>query len=91
MSRWADAITAATPDLAVLVSAEAGKTLAEARSELASAAASVAWCAGEALRVSGSVLPASEAHKRALTLRQPVGVVGAVTPWNFPASMVTRK
>lgn len=91
LGRWAAAITAAAPDLAELVSAEAGKTVGEARGEVASAAASVAWAAGEAVRVAGAVLPASEATKRALTLRQPVGVVGAITPWNFPASMVTRK
>ena len=91
LGRWAASIEAAAPDLAVILSAEAGKTLAEARSELASSAAAVAWAAGEAVRVAGAVLPAADGSKRALTLRAPVGVAGAITPWNFPASMVTRK
>jgi len=91
LGRWAAGIAHHTADLATIMTAEAGKTIAEARSELASASASVAWAAGEAVRVAGAVLPAADPARRALTLRQPVGVVGAITPWNFPASMVTRK
>ena len=70
---------------------EGGKPLAEARGEIAYAASFFAWFAGEAERTYGRVIPASTANKRLLALRQPVGVVGAITPWNFPAAMVTRK
>jgi len=70
---------------------EGGKPLAEARGEIAYAASFFGWFAGEAERVYGRTIPASQASKRLMVLRQPVGVVGAITPWNFPAAMVTRK
>jgi succinate-semialdehyde dehydrogenase / glutarate-semialdehyde dehydrogenase len=70
---------------------EGGKPLPEARGEIAYAASFFGWFAGEAERVYGRTIPASHPTKRLLAIRQPVGVVGAITPWNFPAAMVTRK
>lgn len=70
---------------------EGGKPLPEARGEIAYAASFFGWFAGEAERVYGRTIPASSPSKRLMALRQPVGVVGAITPWNFPAAMVTRK
>ena len=70
---------------------EGGKPLAEARGEIAYAASFFGWFAGEAERVYGRTIPASQPSKRLFAIRQPVGVVGAITPWNFPAAMVTRK
>ncbi len=77
--------------LARTLTLEGGKPLAEARGEIAYAASFVGWFAGEAERTYGRLIPASSGTKRLLVLRQPVGVVGAITPWNFPAAMVTRK
>ena len=91
LSEWARLISESSEDLATIVSLESGKPLAEARSELASAVDSVAWSAAEAVRVTGSVLSSPGRGRRMLTLKQPVGVAGLITPWNFPASMVTRK
>jgi succinate-semialdehyde dehydrogenase/glutarate-semialdehyde dehydrogenase len=73
------------------MTAEQGKPLAEARGEIAYAASFVEWAAGEAVRVYGETIPASKPGKRILVLRQPVGVAAIVTPWNFPAAMITRK
>src|SRR5579872_6585067 len=70
---------------------EGGKPLAEARGEIAYAASFFGWFAGEAERVYGRTIPASSPSKRLMVIRQPVGVVAAITPWNFPAAMVTRK
>jgi succinate-semialdehyde dehydrogenase / glutarate-semialdehyde dehydrogenase len=78
-------------DLGRTLTLEGGKPLAEARGEIAYAASFFGWFAGEAERTYGRVIPASAANKRLMALRQPVGVVGAITPWNFPAAMVTRK
>jgi succinate-semialdehyde dehydrogenase/glutarate-semialdehyde dehydrogenase len=78
-------------DLATLMTAEQGKPLAEARGEIAYAASFVEWFAEEGRRIYGDVIPGHQADKRILVLRQPVGVVGAITPWNFPAAMITRK
>jgi succinate-semialdehyde dehydrogenase/glutarate-semialdehyde dehydrogenase len=77
--------------LALLLTSEQGKPLAEARGEIAYAASFLEWAAGEAVRVRGETLPASTADRRILVLRRPVGVTAAITPWNFPAAMVTRK
>jgi succinate-semialdehyde dehydrogenase/glutarate-semialdehyde dehydrogenase len=77
--------------LARTLTLEGGKPLAEARGEIAYAASFLGWSAGEAERIYGRIIPASVAGKRLLVLRQPVGVVAAITPWNFPAAMVTRK
>jgi succinate-semialdehyde dehydrogenase/glutarate-semialdehyde dehydrogenase len=78
-------------ELARLMTSEQGKPLAEARGEIVYAATFLEWYAAEALRVYGETIPASSAGKRLLVLRQPVGVVAAITPWNFPSAMITRK
>ena len=78
-------------DLARLMTAEQGKPVVEARGEIAYAASFFEWFAEEGRRVYGEVIPSPAADKRLLTLRQPIGVVGAITPWNFPSAMITRK
>jgi succinate-semialdehyde dehydrogenase/glutarate-semialdehyde dehydrogenase len=78
-------------DLARLMTAEQGKPLAESRGEIAYAAGYIEWFAGEARRMYGDTIPGHAADKRILTLRQPVGVVAAITPWNFPSAMLARK
>jgi succinate-semialdehyde dehydrogenase/glutarate-semialdehyde dehydrogenase len=82
---------AAQEDLARLMTAEQGKPLAEARGEIAYAASFVEWYAEEAKRVYGDVVPSPQPDKRILVLKEPVGVCAAITPWNFPAAMITRK
>jgi succinate-semialdehyde dehydrogenase/glutarate-semialdehyde dehydrogenase len=77
--------------LSRMLTSEQGKPLGEARGEIEYAAGFVTWYAEEGKRVYGETVPASVAHKRLLVLKQPVGVVAAITPWNFPAAMVTRK
>lgn len=77
--------------LALLMTREQGKPLAESRVEIAYAASFIEWAAEEAKRVEGEIIPASKTGKRILVLRQPVGVTAAITPWNFPAAMITRK
>ncbi len=91
LRRWNDLILANAADLAQLMTAEQGKPLAESKGEIAYAASFVEWFAEEAKRVYGDVIPGHQADKRILVLRQPVGVVAAITPWNFPAAMITRK
>jgi succinate-semialdehyde dehydrogenase/glutarate-semialdehyde dehydrogenase len=88
---WFDAIMAARDDLGLLLTTEQGKPLAEARGEVAFGASFVEWFAEEARRVYGDVIPASQADRRLFVLKQPVGVCAAITPWNFPVAMVTRK
>jgi succinate-semialdehyde dehydrogenase/glutarate-semialdehyde dehydrogenase len=78
-------------ELAQLITAENGKPLEEAIGEVLYAASFVQWYAEEAKRVYGDTLPSSSGRKRLLTIKQPVGVVGAITPWNFPSAMITRK
>jgi succinate-semialdehyde dehydrogenase/glutarate-semialdehyde dehydrogenase len=91
LRRWHDLILLNAADLAILMTAEQGKPLAESKGEIAYAASFVEWFAEEAKRVYGDVIPGHQADKRILVLRQPVGVVAAITPWNFPAAMITRK
>ena len=91
LRRWYELIMANADDLAVLMTAEQGKPLAESRGEIAYAASFVEWFGEEAKRVYGDVIPGHQVDKRILVLRQPVGVVAAITPWNFPAAMITRK
>jgi len=91
LRRWFDAIVAATEDLAMIMTREQGKPLAEARGEVAYAAAYVEWFAEEAKRVYGEIIPSHRTDSRLLVIRQPVGVCAAITPWNFPAAMITRK
>ncbi len=78
-------------DLARLMTAEQGKPLAEARAEIDYAAGFVEWFAGEATRIYGDVIPPNAQGRRLLAIKQPVGVVAAITPWNFPSAMITRK
>ncbi len=91
LRRWFDSIMQHQEDLAILMTAEQGKPLAEARGEIAYAASFIEWFAEEAKRVYGDVIPGHQADKRIIVLRQPIGVVAAITPWNFPAAMITRK
>ncbi len=91
LRRWFDLMMANQQDLATLMTAEQGKPLAEARGEIAYAAAYIEWFAEEARRVYGEIIPGHQADKRIVVLRQPVGVVAAITPWNFPAAMIARK
>ena len=88
---WADRVLAAQEDLAQLMTAEQGKSLAEARGEVAYAASFITWFAEEAKRVDGAVLQAPQATQRLVVVKQPIGVCAAITPWNFPAAMITRK
>ena len=91
LRRWFELILAHLDDLAVLMTAEQGKPLAESKGEIAYAASFIEWFAEEGKRVYGDVIPTHQPDKRILVLRQPVGVVAAITPWNFPAAMITRK
>jgi succinate-semialdehyde dehydrogenase/glutarate-semialdehyde dehydrogenase len=91
LRRWHDLMLANADDLATLMTAEQGKPLAEAKGEITYAASFIEWFAEEAKRVYGDVIPGHQPDKRIFVLRQPVGVVAAITPWNFPAAMITRK
>jgi succinate-semialdehyde dehydrogenase / glutarate-semialdehyde dehydrogenase len=91
LRRWFDLMMANQDDLAVLMTAEQGKPLAESKGEIAYAAAFIEWFAEEGKRLYGDVIPGHQGDKRILVLRQPIGVVAAITPWNFPAAMITRK
>ncbi|MET0314193.1 MAG: aldehyde dehydrogenase family protein, partial [Hansschlegelia sp.] len=91
LRRWFDLIIANKEDLALIMTREQGKPLAEARGEIDYAASFVEFYSEEAKRVSGDTLPSHRTDARILVLRQPVGVVAAITPWNFPAAMITRK
>ncbi|MFP1788603.1 NAD-dependent succinate-semialdehyde dehydrogenase [Lonsdalea quercina] len=88
---WARLIRENQADLAALLTAEQGKSLAEASGEIGYANAFIEWFAEEAKRIEGSVLPSPQANQRLLVLKQPIGVTAAITPWNFPAAMITRK
>ncbi len=91
LRRWYELITRHTEDLARLLTAEQGKPLNEARAEIAYAASYIEWFAEEARRVYGGTIPGHQENKRLAVLREPLGVVAAITPWNFPAAMITRK
>jgi succinate-semialdehyde dehydrogenase/glutarate-semialdehyde dehydrogenase len=91
LRRWAELMHANADDLATLMTAEQGKPLAEARGEVVYAAAFFEWFAEEARRVYGEVIPTFATDRRIMALRQPIGVTAAITPWNFPAAMITRK
>ncbi len=91
LRRWFELIMAAQDDLAVLMTAEQGKPLAEARGEVAYGASFIEWFAEEGKRAYGEVIPAHGADKRLVVIRQPIGVAAAITPWNFPIAMITRK
>ena len=91
LRRWYDLMMQNVDDLATLLTAEQGKPLAEARTEVTLGASYIEWFAEEAKRIYGEIIPGHQADKRLLVLRQPVGVVAAITPWNFPSAMITRK
>jgi succinate-semialdehyde dehydrogenase/glutarate-semialdehyde dehydrogenase len=91
LRRWHNRIMESREDLARLMTAEQGKPLDEARGEIAYAASFVEWFAEEGKRLYGDVVPHHQAGSRILVLKQPVGVCVAITPWNFPAAMITRK
>ena len=89
--RWQALMLENAEDLARILTAEMGKPIAEARGEIAYGASFVQWFAEEARRVYGDVVPGHQRDKRIIVLKQPVGVVGAITPWNFPNAMIARK
>jgi len=91
LRRWADLMRAHADDLALIITREQGKPLAESVGEITYAASFLEWFAEEARRVNGDVLASHRVDARLLVLKQPIGVVGAITPWNFPAAMITRK
>ena len=91
LARAAQLMTGRTEELAKVLTQENGKPLPESRGEVASAASFFQWNAEEARRIYGEVVPTAFADRRVLTIKQPLGVVAAITPWNFPLSMVTRK
>lgn len=91
LRRYFDLIIEHQEELARLLTEEQGKPLAEARGEILYAASFIEWFGEEAKRVYGDVIPGHQADKRIVVMKQPVGVVAAITPWNFPAAMITRK
>ena len=91
LRRWHDLVVANADDLAAILTAEMGKPLAEARGEILYGASYIEWFAEEAKRVYGETIPGHQRDKRLLVIRQPVGVVAAITPWNFPNAMIARK
>ena len=91
LRHWYDLIMTHQEDLAVIMTAEQGKPLAESRGEIAYAASFVEWFAEEGKRVYGDTIPMGQPGKRIIVLKEPVGVCAAITPWNFPSAMITRK
>jgi succinate-semialdehyde dehydrogenase/glutarate-semialdehyde dehydrogenase len=91
LMRWFELMMAHQEELAATMSREMGKPIKESRGEVAYAAGFVRWYAEEAKRITGETFPATVGHKRLMAIKQPVGPVFAITPWNFPAAMVTRK
>ncbi|WP_051608881.1 NADP-dependent succinate-semialdehyde dehydrogenase [Fodinicurvata fenggangensis] len=91
LRKWYDLVMENQEDLAILMTVEQGKPLAEARGEIAYGASFIEWFSEEARRIYGDVIPAHQSDKRIMVIKQPIGVVGAITPWNFPNAMITRK
>ena len=91
LRRWYDLIIENADDLALILTAEQGKPLAEAKGEVVSNAAYIEWFAEEAKRIDGDIVPPARGDQRIMVLKQPVGVCAAITPWNFPNGMITRK
>ncbi len=91
LTRWANLIEAQADDLAMLMTCEQGKPLSEARAEILAGAGTIQWCAEEGRRLYGEFLEGPKSGSKIIVSRHPVGVIGAITPWNFPASMITRK
>ncbi|KIQ03923.1 aldehyde dehydrogenase family protein, partial [Pseudomonas fulva] len=91
LRRWYELMLENQEDLARLMTIEQGKPLAEAKGEIAYAASFIEWFAEEAKRIYGDTIPGHQADKRLIVIKQPIGVTAAITPWNFPAAMITRK
>ena len=91
MRKWHDLMVAQADDLGAILTAEMGKPLAEAKGEILYGASFIEWFGEEAKRVYGDVIPGHQRDKRIVVLKQPVGVVAAITPWNFPNAMIARK
>src|SRR5207248_1911068 len=91
LRRWFDLIMASQDDLAKLMTLEQGKPLVESRGEVAYGASFIEWFAEEAKRAYGDTIPSHTRDKRIIVIKQPIGVVGCITPWNFPIAMITRK
>ena len=91
LRRWHDLIVANVEDLGALMTAEQGKPLAEAKGEVAYAASFIEWFAEEAKRVYGDTIPSPWTDRRLVVIKQPIGVCAAMTPWNFPAAMITGR
>ena len=91
LRRWFDLMMANQDDLAVIMTAEQGKPLAESKGEIAYAASFIEWFAEEGKRIYGDTIPPHAADKRIVVIKEPIGVCAAITPWNFPAAMITRK
>jgi len=91
LRKWHDLMVAHADDLGAILTAEMGKPLAEAKGEILYGASFVEWFGEEAKRVYGDVIPGHQRDKRIVVLKQPVGVVAAITPWNFPNAMIARK
>lgn len=91
MHKWSDLIDENKEDLAIIMTAEQGKPLVESRGEIGYANSFIRWFAEEGKRVYGDVIPATNSQLRHVVLKQPIGVCAAITPWNFPAAMITRK
>ncbi|MCB1777526.1 MAG: aldehyde dehydrogenase family protein, partial [Candidatus Competibacteraceae bacterium] len=91
LRRWFNLMLDHQEDLAVLMTLEQGKPLAESRGEIAYAASFIEWFAEEAKRVYGDIIPPHQSDKRIVVLKEPIGVCAAIIPWNFPAAMITRK
>ena len=89
--KWNDLMLENQADLATILTAEMGKPLAEAKGEIAYGASFIQWFAEEARRVYGDVIPGHQGDKRIVVIKQPIGVVGSITPWNFPNAMIARK
>ncbi|WP_299080803.1 NAD-dependent succinate-semialdehyde dehydrogenase [uncultured Paraglaciecola sp.] len=91
LKHWYRLIVENIDDLALILNAEQGKPLAEAKGEILYGASYIEWFAEEAKRIYGDIIPSTQSTQRLLTIKQPIGVVAAVTPWNFPNAMITRK
>jgi succinate-semialdehyde dehydrogenase/glutarate-semialdehyde dehydrogenase len=91
LQAWSELIVQHQDDLAALLTLEPGKPLAEAHTEVVAAAAFMQWFAEEVKRIYGDIIPSAASDRRLLVIKQPIGVCAAITPWNFPCSMIARK
>jgi succinate-semialdehyde dehydrogenase/glutarate-semialdehyde dehydrogenase len=91
LRRWQDLMLANQDDLALLMTTEQGKPLSEAKGEIVYAASFIEWFAEEAKRIYGDTIPGHQADKRIVVVKEPIGICAAITPWNFPSAMITRK